>query len=185
MHTSKNRLIIFEGPDCVGKTTLSLAVAKTMKMPIAHLTCTTKLAVGMVDYQVNAIENAKTNMDLHGCGYVLDRHWPSELCYGAHFRGIQRPDVAASIEAAEKLNPLYVFCMDAKGVESAVARHRENSDPAHPYEDKDYRIVYSNYELLIRRMRDELKDLQVIYFDESSDWQNSLARKVDQLIKLL
>lgn len=180
----KNKLYILEGPDCVGKTTLALALAKALGSPVLHLTCTSKLAPGMVDYHLNAIENAKTNMDLHGKGFVLDRHWPSEACYGAHFRGITISDLQESIAAADKLEPVYIFCMDPYGVESAAARHRENQDPAHPYKDDDFKIIYRNYEVLIKYLQFQEDDgnFFVVHYDDSPNWEESLARKVQQIL---
>ena len=172
------RLFIFEGPDCVGKTTAANALAKAIDAPIAHLTCTKTLAPAMLDYQMNALENVKTNMDLHDRSYVLDRHWPSELCYGSHFRGVTKGHLLPIINAANRLKPVFIFCMDRNGVESAVERHRKHIDKDHPYSDEDYRAVYKNYENLIARMDVDYPRATghhiVKYFDESKNWKQQL-----------
>lgn len=139
----ETRVFIFEGPDAVGKTTLAKHFAASIGAVYWHMTCTSKLAPAMLDYQLNAVANANANIDR--CSVVFDRLWPSELCYGKVFR----PDtmINPSVIRAEisKLDPVYVFCFDEKGAEAAADRHEVMLDSAHPYKREDYLQVYREY----------------------------------------
>ena len=167
------RLIIFEGPDACGKTTLSKTTANEMGAVYWHMTCTSKLAPAMHDYQTNAVENIIDNLKA-GRDVVIDRLWPSEFCYGSHFRGITMMDMEFIAQSVAELNPTYVFCMDEDGVHTAEERHRAHLDPAHPYAPADFKCIYGNYEKLIRKWDTESHgEMLVVPFCKNPDFERS------------
>lgn len=164
---SKPKLIIVEGADCNGKSTLSRALARTLDAVYWHFTSSKTLAPANRDYMVNGLENARENLD-NGSFVVFDRFWPSERCYGPVLRG-PLYDVAAVLEI-EKLtaefDPIYILCKDIDGLESAVKRHNENQDADHPYREHVYGQIYGNY--LAWQVEADAKGDQIIayYFDD-------------------
>lgn len=86
------KLLILEGPDCAGKTTL----ANSLKAYYTHATWSPTLNV------------YKHHMDiLADCSYhesaVVDRLWLSELIYGNTFRNGPSYDVAAMMTYVNKM----------------------------------------------------------------------------------
>jgi thymidylate kinase len=107
----------------------------------------------MTDYQLNAVENVEANLRA-GRHVVLDRHWPSEHCYGSHLRKETMIDVNPVRQALTELDPTYIFCMDQDGANAAADRHELHLDPAHPYKREDFVAIYQNYRDLITGMRE-------------------------------
>lgn len=138
----KPKLIILEGPDGVGKTTLGLHLARHFDGMFYHCTATKTLIPAMRDYQLNVLENIKHNIAL-GRTVVIDRFWPSEMIYG----GVLRPNNPHGFSWQElrdecfKLDAFYVVAV----CESAIARHKVEKDPAHPYEDSVYAKIHREY----------------------------------------
>lgn len=138
----KPKLIILEGPDGAGKTTLARALAKHWDAMVFHCTATKALIPAMRDYQQNVLENVIENINL-GRTVILDRFWPSEMIYG----GVLRPTNPHGFSWQElerechKLDAFYVVC----NCESAIARHKVSKDPAHPYEDSVYDKIHREY----------------------------------------
>ena len=181
----KGRLIIFEGPDACGKTTASQDLANKLNAAYFHVTCTSLLAPAMRDYQMNVLENVKVNLD-QGKHVVLDRLWPSELCYGSHFRGIAEDDIRELIDAAEALDPLMVFCLDAEGVEAATERHRQHLDVEHPYSDENFRVIYRNYEKLVQTWDHRFKSKAMLrLFDKTMSPENACNQCANAISQVL
>jgi thymidylate kinase len=166
------RLIIVDGPDCTGKTTLGKAIARHYSGVYWHLTCTPDLAKAMWDYQNNALDNAANLLDM-GRVVVLDRHWPSEYCYAPITRPSQwthedlnsfRYHFEERIARISYMQALYVFTF-RMSIEDAVAAHKAEQDPAHPYNEITYRNVYRNYENLAGEMAD--RDDTICYYLEA------------------
>ena len=65
------------------------------------------------------------------------------------------------------LRPVYIFCMDPNGAESAERRHQANLDPAHPYSKEDYLKVYRKYEGLIEAGCEAGKPIVIREFNEA------------------
>jgi thymidylate kinase len=138
------KLIILEGADGVGKSTLGRALALKFGGFYFHATATKTLIPAMRDYQTNLMENIEENVAM-GRIIVMDRFWPSELIYGAVFR----PDNPHGFSHQEmelrcdKLDAIYVCCFS----DTAVARHcAGHKDPKHPYDDTSFKKVYEMYE---------------------------------------
>jgi thymidylate kinase len=139
-----SRLIILEGPDECGKSTLAGNIARYFNGVSFHSTASKKLFPALEDYHRNILDNARENMS-NGHVVVLDRFWPSEIAYGTK---LFRPDsgyeaIAEQIHAeVVKENYLYVFCFSRH----AWSRYkRGHTDPAHSLTEEQYRKVWKNY----------------------------------------
>lgn len=80
---TSSRLIIFEGPDGVGKTTLAKKYAHHIDADYVHLGPFPEVTSGLARFYVEAILPAVFG----GQDIVLDRSWLSEKPYGEVFRG--------------------------------------------------------------------------------------------------
>ena len=136
------KLVILEGPDGSGKSTLGRHLAKLWGGFYFHCTATRTLIPAMRDYQVNVMKNVEENLAI-GRIVILDRFWPSEMIYG----GVLRPGNMHGFSWQEirdrclPLDPMYVVC----NCESAIARHMVEKDPDHPYEDSQYAKIHREY----------------------------------------
>lgn len=139
-------LVILEGPDEVGKTTLGLFLAREFESSFFHATAAGQLKVAMMDYQSNILDNVETSINELKRGIILDRHWPSEVVYGSVFRPENPNNFShdAFVGRIKALGGIYVFCDHPDVIE----RHARNRDPLHPYEDANFRRVVEGYRLL-------------------------------------
>lgn len=141
-------IIILDGPDATGKTTLQeFFVSEYNAIPI-HLTWTKELAPRMFDYQtekmLEAIELSSTNL------VIVDRHWISEKIYGNVLRGGSPwPLMGKMMDRIwRKHAALYVITLPVQsklGFEMAVSRHRDNIDDKHPYGDAQFMQLLIQY----------------------------------------
>lgn len=138
----KPNLIILDGVDCTGKTTLAGLIAE--KLIAVQLKCTASPAMfqGLHDYHMNMLHNAKLNLDL-GQRVVMDRFWMSEVCYGPV---MGRPEYDSSSICRElvKLDRVYVFTDTSKAGED-YANGMDDFDPAHHLTPLQFRQIRSNY----------------------------------------
>lgn len=137
------RLVILEGADGVGKSTLGRHLAKQYDGFYFHATATKSLIPAMRDYQQNLLENVQENVAA-GRTVVLDRFWPSELVYGTVFRpenpyGFSYTELE---DACSKLGAIYICCFSS----TAIERHKIVKDAKHPYDDSSFAKVYALYE---------------------------------------
>lgn len=144
MSITMNRLIILEGPDECGKTTLGLQLARYFNGVYIHATASKSLFSALPDYHNSLLEIAQANLEL-GKDVIMDRFWPSEHCYGPLFRcnsGYSEHGWKLH-ERIIKLNHIYIFCM----AYSAWGRYEKGHiDPAHSVlSKKQYMEVWGNY----------------------------------------
>lgn len=140
----KPRLIICEGPDNCGKSTLAKRIAEHFHGVYWRLTSGKGLSEhdAMRLYQQNALDNAEINIREMRRVVVLDRHWPSDQVYGPVLRG--RPSCSGiEMEArCATLDAVYIYCHRKNMVEE----HAKSKDPDHPYEDSVYEQVVLGYD---------------------------------------
>lgn len=79
-------LIILDGPDACGKTTLANYLKENYGAHIHHLTWTPELELSMDEYMLGELNSAIQSVKL-GALVVIDRHFLSEWIYSEVFRG--------------------------------------------------------------------------------------------------
>jgi hypothetical protein len=154
------QLIIIEGPDQCGKTTLGLHLAKQFRGFYYHATCTKALVGAMVDYHRNILDNAETNIK-NGVTVILDRYWLSEQVYSR----VLRPEIgpygndAASydemVNRCSKLNAVTICCLSG----GAHSRHSLFRDHTHPYTDDQFGAIYREYAGMFTMLMGTRKDM--------------------------
>jgi thymidylate kinase len=159
----KGRLIILEGPDCSGKTTLARCF-------MAHSFCyyhgthlgAAANATVYYRYHEAMLNDIKMNIDA-GMDVVVDRHWPSYLCYNSHgsegfFETYEAGYGEKFIETINKMGGKYVFCL----TDSCIPAHAREQDPDHPYDQEFFKKVYQRYQALYMAMK---KRNDVYYYE--------------------
>lgn len=147
------KLIILEGPDCTGKTSLAKFIARRLKAMYFHAVGNKSLHLGMEAYHRNILDCVYDTMLLSELNVVLDRHWPSEVCYG----DVLRPGIHHSINypaneffaRIQQLGGRYIFCSSEKSSE------RQSNPKVHnaPYKWEDYENIKHSYETLYSTMK--------------------------------
>ena len=137
------KIIIIEGPDECGKSTLGRALAKRYNCVYWRLTASDKLNHAMKDYQINCMDNIRDNIEI-GNSIVIDRFWPSDDVYGHVFRNGPSFDHMPLIQELNDLGAVYIMAYSV----NAIERHSANKDPDHPYEDEDFNKVITGYKIL-------------------------------------
>ena len=142
----KPRLIICEGPDNCGKSTLAKKIARHYGGVYWRLTSGPGLNehAAMALYQKNALDNAEVNITA-GKVVVLDRHWPSDQVYGSILRG--HPSCAGHVmeQQCEELDAIYIYTHR----HNAVEEHAKTKDPDHPYDDSVFAQVVKTYDVFM------------------------------------
>lgn len=110
----EQKIIIFEGLDMVGKTTIAKEFSKIFDIPYFSQKHDTKWHDPSVDLIYG--EEARLQMfEQIGCSAVLDRSYPSEYAYA---KAYNRPLLESKIwdvdRRYEKLGAIIVYCYKAK-----------------------------------------------------------------------
>lgn len=113
-------IIILDGPDGTGKTTLAERMCTELNAEYLHLTYRWKERI--FDYHTAAIRYAARKRR----PIVIDRWWPSEAVYAKAFRGGSDWPLQGRMcdRVAKKFGVIYVYCLP-DDVQSAVANHAE------------------------------------------------------------
>jgi thymidylate kinase len=137
-------IIVLDGPDACGKTTLQQAfVEQAGAIPI-HLTYPAPNGLSMFEYQtremVNAIKLSDANL------VIVDRHWISEKLYAKVFRdGSPWPLMGQMMHyILLKQAALYILCLPHT-IPLTLKRHNENIDQKHPYPDDKFTELLNEY----------------------------------------
>lgn len=163
------KLIIVEGPDRCGKTTLAKHIVDRHDGVLIHASGYWTLHGAMQEYHTNLLDIAESALD-HGHCVVMDRHWPSEAVYG----GILRPNHHGHLnyltsqmrQRIMRLGGIYVFCHSP----AAITRQKMDQDPTHPYEDGVFSKIIEEYACL----QNVITDGRVVKYcleDNGSDLQ--------------
>jgi thymidylate kinase len=137
-------IIILDGPDACGKTTLQQELVLRHGAYPIHLTYPAPDGLTMWEYQtremVHAISMSATRL------VVVDRHWISERLYAKVFRGGSPwPHMGRMMHRVwMKHSAVYVLCLPAS-IELGVKRHNENLDEKHPYPDDKFEELLHAY----------------------------------------
>ena len=103
-------IIIIEGPDGSGKTTLAKKLAKQTGYELIHMS-NPKTAE-----EKNRMFHDYMDMIKHNRNLILDRCWYSEMVYGPIMRGdsaISYPSMYVLEEALTKRGALLIYCTDS------------------------------------------------------------------------
>jgi hypothetical protein len=151
-----NKLIIVEGPDCCGKTTLAEGIRDRYGAIIIKARGDQELWPDMTAYHDDLLDEAEVALDYNHV--VLDRHWISELVY----RAVINEHTVTTKFAREAdynfvrlqkriadLGGLYILCRPTL---SSFVRHEQKKDPNHPYSDEQYAHIVGRYLLWFSRM---------------------------------
>jgi len=131
------QIIILDGPDGVGKTTLARELCKQLSGKYLHLGYRWKDKI--FDYHTAAIRFASRST----VPVVIDRWWPSEAVYSSVFRNGSAWPLQGRLadRIARKLGAVYVYCLPDKKHNKRFVRLKE-----------------SRYE-----MYDDMSDVSVLY----------------------
>jgi thymidylate kinase len=179
-----NGIIITDGPDACGKTTLQKAIVEKYGAISKHLTWNEELNKRMFDYQLDelleAIDLSTDNL------VVIDRHWISEMIYAKVFRGGSPwPRMPYVMDALCRFNgALYILCMPGT-IEGTVERHRENIDSNHPYSDEKFRELLHEYEDFYRKTGSQRIDMIRYTIERNgNDMEQFISDAMKQLINV-
>jgi hypothetical protein len=105
-----NGLIVLEGPDGVGKTTLAKYLVDNYRARYLHLTYRFKDKMPL--YQMAALHHAIYLAQKHDCPVIIDRWWPSEQLYAAEYRGgTPWPHLGRLLDRTFLRYGVYIFCL--------------------------------------------------------------------------
>lgn len=133
-------IVILEGPDCCGKTTLAKKLMQKTAGVYFHSDNVPELIPAMKQYHESILRNAQVNNEL-GSGVFLDRHWPSQWVYGQLFRPQLHDPGMFNYWLKYYGNVRYLFCHRDDSIE-AHAKERHGS---HPYTDAEYIKIVAKY----------------------------------------
>jgi hypothetical protein len=134
------KLIIVEGPDASGKTTLAKFIARKHNGLYVHMSGHKEYHPIMTTYHRDWLDNIEWNVKSTGSLVVLDRTWLSELIYGSIFR--PNAPLFPFQEFQERImlmGGLYIICAGNSDL------HEANKNKDHPYSREDYIKICSGY----------------------------------------
>jgi len=105
-------IIVLDGPDGTGKTTLANVFKDIYGAHIIHSTWTPEKEEHMDRYHFGQLDAAEHISEEHNCVVIIDRLWLSDLCYSEVYRGGTDFIYHHSIsEVLKSHNALNVVCL--------------------------------------------------------------------------
>ncbi len=153
----RHPLIIVEGPDCVGKTTLAKYICKTL--PAIYVKCPSAMKGPEAPRHFDCVlDTAKFNI-ANGHTVVVDRLWPSEVIYSTACGRDQWGEALVKHfdDRVGLLNGLYVLCERSDVIEA----HAKERDEDHPYGPQTFLKILEGYATLAKQWHD--RDDVIIY----------------------
>lgn len=138
-------IIVIEGADGTGKSTLANSLAKSLGCEVMHRTHITDTPKStLVDTY------RKLLLDYKDKNLILDRAWYSEMCYGPVFRGCSHVSVEQMYALEELLHALggfVIYCHYSKSYELSQARGEDyvTSRAAHDAVCELYKSTFKDY----------------------------------------
>lgn len=146
-------LIIVEGPDCTGKTSLAKFIARTLQACYIHSSGKVPLHLAMWDYHQSILDGVEFTLEHCHTSVVLDRHWPSEWTYGKLLRPVTHQlsqyDFGQMFERIQQSDPLYIFCHGTPASRERMIGHADD----HSYPTSDYDMVAGEYRILMTELQ--------------------------------
>jgi len=117
---SKQRIIILEGTERVGKTEIAKALSASLDIPIFKAQVQKKFFMSDRSQFLPFLRFGETTLadflEQTDTSVILDRNFPSEIVYSKHFGRPTDPDVVAQLdEAYARMNALIVVCTRLQG----------------------------------------------------------------------
>lgn len=158
------RIIIVEGPDNTGKSTLAKKIAKYFNMPYWHMTSGPGLQEkdAMALYQRDALKNAYHAVETAN-GIVFDRHWVSDHVYGNVLRDGPALPEGEMLTLSIEHDFLYIFCDRQDHIIHDA--HEANQDPDHPYDREQYAQIVEEYRQMRFFLEESLPKDRVLFYD--------------------
>lgn len=135
-------IIVLEGPDGAGKSTLAEMFTRRHDAHVIHLG--SRHAKRAYLYNWAVLEKA-IKLHMEGKMVVLDRMWLSEHVYGSVFRpGDAKIDLGRLMHRVLlTYGAIHIVCTGP--TDELVKHQRANLDPDHPYDDEPFRRVCELY----------------------------------------
>jgi len=143
-------IIVLDGPDASGKSTLAKTMQELYGAKILHATY--RFKNNMFAYHTAILKKAIAESQ-KGL-VVIDRLWLSEQVYANVFRGGSKWPLAGRFidRMLLRFGALNVICLPS-AVTVSVENHRKNLDPSHPYDDDKVRELYAGYDAAWGRLK--------------------------------
>lgn len=160
-------LIVLEGPDSVGKTTLAKALVDYLGASYIHLTY--RFKDNMFAYHTAAIEMCLHKLK-HG-PVVLDRWWASELIYARAFREMSKwPMGGRLLDRVGLKHSVFYICCHPEDREKYLDHHMRVKEER--YASKPHAL----------RGREGMVDDQAKVYDLYTDWMNWMGQRDDLFV---
>ena len=164
-------LILLEGPDCSGKTTLAHALCKELQAHYIHSSYTE--GMDMLAYHKKQIDTAIEY--LQDGPVVLDRLHPSEMVYGQVFRNnvfgeqitCENPWGTKYLELHNDLHAagaVHIYCIPSK-LNDSLERYAQNIDEDHPFGASKWKEIYMLYNSLYIHMYTSHPSTPLFHYD--------------------
>tara|TARA_R100000808_G_scaffold6841_3_gene20166 strand:- start:1829 stop:2380 length:552 start_codon:yes stop_codon:yes gene_type:complete len=142
-------IIILEGPDCSGKTTLAKYLLTSLKGDYNYIHNSLDENKNFVwrDLERNIIKKHSSLYDSHlksitkHKNVIVDRLWPSELVYGSLFRSKLEYSIPELRKEIQNYKTLYIGCLPPKHLVEKYHKRRLYSN------EEDFNTVSSVYDL--------------------------------------
>lgn len=179
----KHKLLILEGPDCSGKTTLAKYLSREFRAAYFKMTRTAELQGTLLMYDYMRTMQAAIQWNLqNGLMVVLDRCWISEYVYSRVMRETEFtywraywPELDRHIQS---MGGLYIFA-ERSGV---IQAHRENVNHDHPYNDEDFRDITKAYIHFRKTWEEQGREDYVVYqFDTMAQDLGIVKRMIEDI----
>jgi thymidylate kinase len=161
-------MIILEGPDGTGKTTLANYIKSKTNGMIIHAGYGKDWDIK--GFHENMIEFAH-KIEQNGCTAIIDRWAPSEFIYGMVFRGGPKYDARKlTLDVIKTYNPTLIYCRN----DFVVQNHEKNK--------VDRQEMYNDISL-VATMYDKLMEVDFFGKWKVYDFnQNNITDFVEELI---
>lgn len=147
-------IIIIEGPDGTGKTTLANSLLKSLEghdFELMHRTHITDMPKSDLFEIYRGILTSGKNL-------ILDRAWYSEMCYGPVFRGeshISKSGMHILEELLNMVGGFVIYCHTDRSYELSHERGEDYVDTREQHEQ-----VCANYEQLFKGLKHKVVILE-------------------------
>lgn len=173
-------IILLEGPDCSGKTTLAKKLCDYWKAQYFHSSYIKGLDV--MHYHRLVINQALYYAQ--NGPVVIDRLYPSEMIYGLQVRNnIYNSSVKADDQPwltidylehhnrLEAVNAIHIYCIPGS-ITNALKRYTNNIDEDHPYDLNQWEKIYMLYNEWYLHMEQYHPKTKLFHYDIDSDGQD-------------